>query len=130
MDRKLDLKKGQQVFVKIEEGSNAARRKRLSLDNIEDWVFEGTIVSVGRKYVTVKYKGGAEDKFEVENDYRQHYTYGGSDYKLYTNKQDIIDEKESEDLYREIERAFNNWNNNNKYTLHQLKRIKEIINET
>jgi hypothetical protein len=127
LNRKLDLIKGQEVFIKIEKGSNAARRVDLSLDNIDEWVFSGAVVSIGRKYVTVKFKSGIEDKFEIDNDYKQHYAYGGADYKLYTSIQDIKDEKEFEDLYNYIKNEFIGQPDSNKYTLEKLKRIKEII---
>jgi hypothetical protein len=129
MDRKLDLAVGQKVAVKIEEGSNASRYKNMSLENINEWCFDGEVTKVGRRYITVKFGGWYEEQFEIDSDYRQKYTIGGSDYKLYLNRDEIMEEKEAENLYSNIKNNFNSWKNNNNYSLEQLKRIKAIIDE-
>lgn len=129
MSRKLDIKKGDTVYVKIEEMSNAARRVKMSMNNIDEWLFEGVVVSVGRKYITVKWNDWKEAKFSIEKDYREHYTCGGADYKLYANKQEVLDEKESDIIYSQIREKFSVYRNNHKLSLDQLKRIREIIEE-
>jgi hypothetical protein len=129
MDRKLDLKVGQSVVIKVEEASNASRRVNMSLANIDEWCFDGEVTKVGRKYITVKFKGYKEEQFVAEDDYRQKYTAGGADYKLYLTKQDVIDEKEANNLYSDIRTKFGGFRNNNQFTLDQLQRITNIINE-
>lgn len=127
---------GQEIWVKIEEHSNAARY--INSSNIEEWIYQGEIVKIGRKYVTVKfgrYDDGKinyyhEEKFNVEDDYRQVWTAGGADYKLYLTKQDILDEIESDKLYSQIKSEFSGFKNNNKFTLDQLRKIKAIIEES
>lgn len=130
MSRKLDIKKGDTVFIKVIEGSNASRNiTPMTEENINRWLFKGEVLSIGRKYISVKFETGKEEKFKIDSDYRNKYTYGGFDYKLYVSRQEILDEKESERLYGDIKRDFSDWNNNNKFTLDQLRRISKIINE-
>jgi hypothetical protein len=50
-------------------------------------------------------------------------------FKLYLNRDEIMEEKEAENLYSNIKNNFNSWKNNNNYSLEQLKRIKAIIDE-
>lgn len=53
-----------------------------------------------------------------------------SDYKLYLNKEEVIEEIKAESLYSELQKQFGGCGkNNNKFTLDQLKRIKEIVDE-
>lgn len=119
MDRKLDLKVGQEVVVKIIEGSNASRREGMTIDNIDSWCFGGEVTKVGRKYITVKFNKWKEYQFEIESDYRNKYTAGGADYQLYLNKQEVIDEKEAEDLFNELRNYFGGWGKNaNKFSLY------------
>ena len=127
MDRKLNLQVGQPVAIKIEEMSNASRRVDMSLENIDEWCFDGEITKIGRKYITVKFKG-YEDQFSIEYDYRQKYTYGGADYKLYLSKEDVIKEKKADDLYYGIKSKFSSYKNS-VFTLDQLERITKIIEE-
>ncbi|WP_291567166.1 MULTISPECIES: hypothetical protein [unclassified Clostridium] len=130
------LTAGQEIWVKIEDHSNAARR--LNANNIEEWIYKGEITKLGRKYVTVKfgrYEDGKinyfhEEKFNVEDDYRQVWTAGGADYKLYLTKQDILDEIESGKLYDQIKSEFSGYKNKGRFTLDKLRMIKEIIEES
>lgn len=130
MGRKLELKVGQKVAVRIIGGSNASRYENMSLENIDNWCFDGEVIKIGRKYVTVKFNNWQEYQFEIEGDYRNKYTAGGADYQLYLSKEEIIEEKESDDLYRDMQTRFSSYGGNNgKFTLDQLKRIMSIINE-
>jgi hypothetical protein len=131
MSRKLDLKAGQEVAVKIITGSNASRRTNMGLSNIDEWCFDGKVVKVGRKYITVNFNEYQECQFDIESDYRNKYTAGGADYQLYSSKEEIIEEKESDDLYRDIQTQFSSHGGNNgKFTLSQLKRIISIVSES
>lgn len=40
---------GQEIWVKIEESSNAARYK--DSNNVEEWIYKGEVTKTGRKYV-------------------------------------------------------------------------------
>lgn len=133
MERDLGkLKNGQEIWVKVEEGSNASRY--IDKTKTEEWIFKGEVIKAGRKYITVKFKKNntnsfIEKKFNVEDDYREHYTCGGADYKLYLSKQSIFDEVESETIYTQITSVFNGWKNNNKFSLDQLRKIKDIVED-
>lgn len=132
MDRKLELKVGQEVAIRIESGSNVSRYlKSMTLENIDEWCFSGEVIKSGRKYITVKFNGGRIEQFNTEDEYRNKYTYGGADYKLYLTKQDVIEEYKSEELYRDIkDKHFGGYGGNRgKFTLDQLERIISIINE-
>lgn len=124
------LQIGQEIWVKIEDYSNAAKHIG---DNIEERAFKGEITKVGRKYISVKFfkPNGVylEEKFKIDDDYKQVWICGGADYKLYLTKQDIFDEIEMDKLHSNIKSEFNSFNNNNKFTLDQLQRIIEIIKE-
>lgn len=117
---------GQKVFIKIIERSNAARY--IKSDTIDDWIYEGTVIKVGRKYITVKFNNGYEEKFDKEHDYINISKYS-ADYQLYLTKQEIVDKMEINKLYEKIQYNFNNWNNNNRFNLDQLRRIVNIIDE-
>ena len=129
MNRNLKLNVGQKVAVKIEDNSNASRYIDMSLENIDSWCFEGEVTKVGRKYITVKFRTYKEEQFSIEDDYRQKYTSGGADYKLYLFKEEVIEEREADAIYYQIKREFDYYRNNSKFTLNQLIRIKSIIEE-
>jgi hypothetical protein len=129
MDRDLGkIVKGQEVWVKVIDGSNVARFYYKS-SNIEDRILQGEVTKVGRKYITVKFGRYKEEQFNIEDEYRNKYTAGGADYQLYLTKQDILDEVEVETIHSEIRSAFGDYRNNGKFTLEQLRRIRDIINE-
>jgi len=130
MDRKLDLKVGQEVVVRIIVGSNASRREKMTLDNIDNWCFAGEVTKIGRKYITAKFNNWQEYQFEIESDYRNKYTYGGADYQLYLSKDEVVKEMEAEELFSELRNHFGGWGKNaNKFSLNQLQRIISIVNE-
>lgn len=130
MGSKLDIKIGDIVFIKVENGSNAARKiTPMTVENIDRWLFEREVSAIGRKYITVKWSPWTEEKFNIEDDYRQKYTSGGADYKLYTSKQEVLDEMESEEIYLKLKSEFSNHMNKRPLTLDQLRRISKIVNE-
>lgn len=130
MDRKLELKVGQKVVIKIIEGSNISRNKDMSLENIDNWCYDGEVIKIGRRYITIKWSKWSETQFDKESDYRNKID-GSCDYKLYLNKEEIIEEHKANDLYRNIrDKYFERYGGNNgKFTLDQLERIMNIINE-
>jgi hypothetical protein len=126
MNRKFDLKVNQVVFVKIEKGSNAARRMDMTLDNIDEWCFSGIVSKVGKKYMAIDIENIGLEQFSIEDDYKQKYTRGGADYKLYLTKEDAIEEVERDILYSNISREFSGYEN--KFSVGQLRKINDIIN--
>ncbi|MEG2289552.1 MAG: hypothetical protein RSC24_06255 [Clostridium sp.] len=128
MNRKLNLKKGDKCIVATEKMSNVSRRLDMGIRDIKNWTYEGEVISAGRKYITVKF-GLKEEKFVVDDDYRQKWTCGGADYKLYQSIQEVYEEREIEELNMIIKGKFNMFGNPN-YSLDQLRRIKAILDET
>ena len=126
---KNDFKKGQKVYLFIVEGSNQYRY-------VKDKPFEArivpaTVTSVGRKYITTAMDKNAWDvhRFEIDNNFFEDVSCGGMDYQLFLSEQDIYDDQEAEALYKEIQQSFKSWKNVGRYSLKQLKTIKEIISE-
>lgn len=131
MDRKLNLKKGDKCIMAVVPMSNFSRGMDLSLKNIDNWTYEGEVVSVTKKYITIL-SGGNNIKFEVDNNYYEKVNRGGSNFKLYENLEDIRMETEKKELFSKIESAFSSsclYNKTEKFTLDQLRRINDIINE-
>lgn len=122
------FKKGDEVVVAIEERSNAARGKDLSLSNIDKWTYNGIVTSVGRKYITVKLGKSWEEKFVIENDYLQKWEYGSADYKLYRNIDDILNRRKSQELYNIVKRKFNSYANPG-MSIEQLEQILNILDK-
>lgn len=130
MDKK-DFKIGQIVYLRIVEGSNAARR--IDKSNKEAWILKKEVTKIGKKYISVANVGEprwGEEKFDIQNNFSHYYTVGGQDYELFLSKEDIIRYIESEELYSKLQSLFSGWKNNGKYTLEQLQKIDEIVNET
>lgn len=121
----MSYKKGDKVIVAIEKMSNASRHRDMSIKNIGEWTFEGEVIVSGKKYVTVEFGRGVE-KFEVNNNYLQKYTYGGADYKLYHSLEDVKNEREKEEIYDYLRSEFSSWHN--RYlSLDTLRKIKDLI---
>lgn len=127
MNRKLKLEKGQEVVVRY-INDRIRYMKDSTVDNIDKWTSNGKVTKVGRKYIEVDMNGWLE-KFDIEFDYVQKTNIGSPDYKLYSSKEEIINEIETEELYREVKNHFGDWHNRNKFTLSQLKQILDIANE-
>ena len=127
---KKDFKIGQNVYLKIVEGSNRARRINDKC-NIDNWIEEKTVTKIGNKYITVANPNNTEwgeEKFDVTNNFNHFYTCGGQDYELFLSKEDILRDLESEKLYNKIKDKFSSWKNKSKYTLEQLQSMIEILN--
>lgn len=125
LKRNLNLKVGENVFVTL-YGGNITRRKDMSLKNIDNWCFNGEVVSVGRKYIKVKFKGMI-DTFVIENDYEQKYTCGCPDYKIYLSKEEIVEERRSAELYSKVKMLFSSYTNPYGYSSEDLEKIIEIL---
>ena len=89
MERVLNLKKGDKCCVAIIKGSNASRYKDMSLENIDNWTYEAEVTIINKKYITVKF-GVNEEKFVIEDDYRNKYSCGGADWQLFNSKEEVI----------------------------------------
>ena len=94
---------------------------------------EAVVTGVGRKYVSVK----LSEYLHFNTDYKFHnelnkvYYLTSNDTrknKLFRSMQDLYDWRESEDLYRDVRSFFGSVNNN--LTLDQLRRIKNIVDES
>lgn len=102
--RKEEFKKGQTVWVYLV--GNAARGKKAKEERIKEY----EVISVGRKYITVRPKiGGWDVKFEIENDFRE-ATSGCTDHLLFLSKEDIEVMLERQEKIRFVEQAFK-WEN-------------------
>ena len=129
MERVLNLKKGDKCCVAIIKGSNASKYKDMSLENIDNWTYEGEVISCGKKYITVKF-GIKDEKFVIEDDYRNKYNCGGADWQLFESKQEVIDnEKREHLLYDLFGLKCNRKAIINNLSLDQLERIQDIIEE-
>lgn len=89
-----DFKKRQIVYVK----ESVYRQK-------EPEIHEANVISVGRKYVTVKMNGWREIKFDASDDFRQVTDYTPTFY-LYLSKEDIHKEMERNRKERKLEEYF------------------------
>lgn len=124
MEKLLDLKKGDSIVVAIEPSSNASRWIDMSVSNINNWTFDGVVVSAGKKYITVEFKG-LTMKFVVDDNYRNKYNCGGADYRLYPTKEDVYNRFKSQELYDKIKRKFSNYKN--AYDLETLSKIWNLL---
>ena len=124
---KQDFFKGQTVYLKIVESSNAYR-SLLSTD-IENRIVTGTVISVGRKYITVKeHRTFLEYRFRINEKFLQYYDVGGIDYELFLTKEDALEDEECKKLYYELKKYFSNYSHKNE-NYNKLKKIKQILEE-
>ena len=130
MDRILHFKKGDTCIVAIEPCSNASRRTDMSINNIANWTYEGEVITVSKKYITVKFNYETA-KFEVDNDYRKKVSCGSNDHKLYASIDEVYTERKKKELISAIF-GYNSITLPEKIsnlTLEQVERIETIINE-
>lgn len=125
MDLK-DFKVGQTVWIRL---TGNAIRGKCGDELIEEWVID----KIGRKYITASKKTGypkgiifekgygCKDIFVEKTDYCV-------DYIMYETEQEIRDEMEKDEIYRDIRLFFDSFNKS-KLTLEQLRSIKKIIDE-
>ena len=66
-------------------------------------VKEGTVISVGNKYVTVSRPlMGRDMKFETNNNYLEYYDTGCSEYQLFASEDEAMEERERQNLIASI----------------------------
>lgn len=111
MSKLENYKKGDIVYVH-------ARDKRWSHD------YEGVVISVGRKYVTVrdlKFPEHIGEKFEVDNGFSKDYWH----YELYHSKDEFLHIREREDNYK----TFLDLAKMNKFNDNEVNTILEMYNK-
>lgn len=121
-----DFKVGQTVWIRL---TGNAIRGKCGDELIEEWVID----KIGRKYITASKKTGYpkgiifekgygyKDRFVEKTDYFV-------DYIMYETEQEIRDEMEKDEIYRDIRLFFDSFNKS-KLTIEQLRSIKKIICE-
>lgn len=124
--KKEDFKKGQKVWLYLV--GDAARR----CNTPEDRVQEYEVVSVGRKYITVNKTGlstSLEIKFDIENNFRQVYTCGSTEYILFPTRDEIINYVTSITRKNVISHFFARYNWGRLLTDEDVKTIYNIIKQ-
>ncbi len=86
---------------------------------------EYTVSSIGRKYAG--FKESRRVSMRLDNFMATSNSWQNS-FRLYADKQDIIDEIEHHNLIQKIRKYFSMWEGKNP-TLDQLRRVDEIISE-
>lgn len=125
MSRNLNLKKGDKVVVAFRKRSLITRvtSMDMSIENIDNWTYEGIVKSVGERFVVVTFNN-RDLQFVIDYDYQEkHYN---SEFKLYLTKQEVIDEMLLEEYFEKIKMKFN-YSFINKYNIRQLTRILNIL---
>ncbi|MCD8109996.1 MAG: hypothetical protein LUE14_07845 [Clostridiales bacterium] len=129
---KKDFTKGQAVWLKIINLSNAARSKRLNMDrdrNPEKWLLESSVISVGKKYLTVGKEScpWANIKFDMDAGFCQ-YPYLEKDYELFLDKKSAVDSLKADWLYMDERNHFSSYKNKT-LTLRQMKQVSGAIHQ-
>lgn len=120
----MDIKVGDEVCRAVLRGSNASRHYNLNISNIDEWTKIVKVAKVTKKYITLE----NGEKYSVDDDYKEKVTRGGSDYKLFLNKQECYDHYLKEALLSDIRSFFDYFNQRNKnLSLSELKEINNII---
>ncbi|XZH79289.1 hypothetical protein ACSW8S_15560 (plasmid) [Clostridium perfringens] len=124
VSRVLKLKKGDTVAVYINVDNYECLNMKVALDNVDEWCFDGEVMSVGRKYITVKFKDMCK-KFDINNYYRSLFKEGEESYSLCDSKEWIIEQILRVEILLELNEFFSKIDNN--ISLDKLRLIKQII---
>lgn len=118
--KKEDFKKGQTVYLL------PVRFMAFDYLRIEKRIIETTVLSVGRKYITVHYyREGI--RFDINNDFRE-VTNHSVEYKLYLSKEDIQNDFKRRQMEERITTAFHFPNHvTRKMTFDDLKTVFDIV---
>lgn len=117
--------KGQEVYLKVIEGSNIYRRLPKEANGKPDILkrlIPTTVTSANKKYVTVEYEN---TKFEVENDYIEH-SNSSFNYELFETAEDAIN-AELRDSYWKKLKTITSYTYKCPYTLEQLEEVLDIL---
>ena len=106
---------GDKVFIKTQ--GNEARYSGSK-------IIEGTIISIGRKYVTIEF-GYRKMQFNIDS--REQKTDYCKDFVFYNTKEEILEEIEINNLYAQIKQAFSGYINNNKYSIEELRSVRALL---
>ena len=115
---------GNNVLPAVFVGQVLYRKK--STRNEPSEIVEVTVGKVGKKYF---YLTGLEERYPVDKETLK-YTdknYSQSNFKLYRDKQEILDRKEKERLTDVLYKHFHWSGNKHKNTLEQLKKAVEVL---
>lgn len=96
---KKDFKPGQTVYLL------PVRFLGFKFDVIERKILESTVISVGRKYITVKLPWKVQVKFDMTEDFREATNYTAT-YKLFLSKEDIKNDCQRRGMEERIKTAF------------------------
>lgn len=117
--KKEDFQPGQTVYLL------PVRYMSFDYLRIEKRIIETTVLSVGRKYIKVKFGGGIQ--FEIENDFREKTNYS-IEYKLFLSKEDIQNDFKRRKMEERISTAFHFPNYvSKKMTLDELQTVFNIV---
>lgn len=83
---------------------------------------EYTVSKIGRQYAHLEGREGFKVNMQTM------MVRAWNDFRLYADKQAIIDEKEHSEMLSKVRQFFSMWSGS-KVTLDQLRRINEIISE-
>lgn len=125
----MNLTVGQHVWVK-RIGNEARHLDHKKDATIEDYISEAQVTSVARKYFTLKseslYLG--RSRFCIDDGLEDGKGYS-SGYRVYLNKQEILDEEESKNLHLEIREKYFGLGRG-PIALEKLRAIKDILSKT
>ena len=110
--------------MKIQVGQKVYLKPIGNKVRISQNIRESEIEKIGKKYFYLK--GFNREKFSMED--MMNVSNYVSDWKVYLSIQEIEYEKEYNQLFENIRKTFDHWSGVN-FTLDQLRRIKEIIDE-
>lgn len=89
-------------------------------------ILELPITKVGTKYFYIK-KDWNESPIDKKTLWHRNKTYSQNDFKVFLEKQDIIDAEEKRKLCDSLYKAFDGYRSS-QYTLEQLRQVAAIIN--
>lgn len=122
--KKEDFTKGQKVYLYLV--GNSVRYAKTK----EDRIVEAEVISVGRKYITVR-RMHYDIRFDINNNFRHVYEYGGADYILFLTKQDIYAMLERKEKLTYIKNFFRTENSgmHDKLSRDELNTIVDILSQ-
>jgi hypothetical protein len=84
-----------------------------------------TVTSIGRKYFYCNYQ--KETPFDKTTLAFEDKTYSQFNFRLYRSEQEILDERDANEIYDKLRKAFSYYRNPN-YSLEELKHIQSFLN--
>ncbi len=118
---KTDFKKGQTVWLYLTPHAYEYHKGMTAEERIK----AGTVVSVGRKYITVHASYG-EEKFEIKNDFIHVRESGCVQYILRATKEEALLYSKREEIMEYILPKFG-WGIVNRMSFEDLRTIKSIM---